>query len=356
MRLRVLFALLALLAGCATPGPHAVAPSAPGAPEFRISAVGDVMLGGTAAPVLAQQGYDYPFVHVGAVLKRSAAVFGNLEGPLTDGGTPAPDKQYVFRSPPEKVAPALKAAGFTVLSLANNHILDYGEAGLNDTLASLAQAHILHAGAGADDLTARAPAWFSAGGERVALLAYSLTLPPSFYATADTGGTAFGRERHVRADVAAARAQGADIVLVSFHWGQEGSTVLRDYQRLLAHAAIDAGADAVIGHHPHVLQGIERYGRGVVLYSLGNFVFGSYSRMAARSVIAQLVFKGPRLVRVELVPIDVFNPEVNFQPRLLRGADADAVIAQLAQLSAPLQTRVEDRDGVGVVSLSGDSR
>lgn len=359
MRLRGLFALFALLTACAAPGPHAIAPSVPGgavAPEFRISAVGDVMLGGTAAPVLAQQGYDYPFVHVGAVLKRSAAVFGNLEGPLTDGGTPAPDKQYLFRSPPDKVAPALKAAGFTVLSLANNHILDYGEAGLNDTLAGLARARILHAGAGANDLAARQPAWFTAGGERVALLAYSLTLPPSFYATADTAGTAFGHERHVRADVAAARAHGADIVLVSFHWGQEGSTQLRDYQTKLAHAAIDAGADAVIGHHPHILQGIERYGRGVILYSLGNFVFGSYSRMAARSVIAQLVFDGRRLVRVELVPIDVFNPEVNFQPRLLRGADADAVIAQLAQLSVPLQTTVEDHDGVGVVSLVAAAR
>lgn len=321
---------------------------------LRICAVGDVMLGGTAGPELRQLGYDYPFVHVGPLLQHAQVVFGNLEGPLTTRGLAEQDKKYVFRSPPDKVVPALKAAGFTVFSLANNHSLDYGSDGLTDTLAALERAGIHAVGAGSDADAARRVALMEVAGFKVALLAYSLTLPENFFAGPDKPGTAFAHEQHVRKDVAAARRQ-ADIVLASFHWGQEGKTELRDYQIRIGRAAIDAGADVVLGHHPHILQGIERYKNGVILYSLGNFVFGSYSKAATRSAIAQLVFgrseKGTGLRAVELVPINVDNTELNFQPQVLTGTGADAVIENLRQLSAPLGTRVENRDGVAVIVL-----
>lgn len=321
------------------------------AAQLRISAVGDIMLGGSAGPELAMLGYDYPFVKVGPLLRESQVVFGNLEGPLTHGGEAAEDKQFVFRSPPDKVIPSLKRAGFNVMSLANNHSLDYGWPGLQNTLDALDGAGIARAGAGRDLAEARRPAIVRVEGWRVAVLAYSNTFPESFYAEDDRPGTAFGHEDHVREDVAKALKQ-ADIVLVSFHWGQEGKTELRDYQRLLGRAAIDAGAHAVLGHHPHILQGIEVYRGRPILYSLGNFAFGSYSRTATRSAIAYLVFDEGRLTRLELLPVNVDNVELNFQTAPLEGAEASAVIAGLQALSRPLGTTIEARAGRGLVHLA----
>ncbi len=317
---------------------------------LRVSAVGDIMLGGTAGPELRMLGYDYPFVHVQQFFKDSHIVFGNLEGPLTTGGQAEPDKQFVFRSPPAKVVPALKAAGFNLFSLANNHTLDYGPEGLRHTIAALDEAGIAYAGAGENVAQARRPAIITAEGRKVAVLAYSMTLPENFYAGRAKPGTAFGHENHVRTDVAQARKQ-ADLVLVSFHWGQEGKTELREYQTRLGRAAIDAGAAAVLGHHPHILQGIERYKDGVILYSLGNFVFGSYSKTAKTSVVAQLSFEGTRLSGVQLIPVNVYNPEVNFQPLPLAGANADAVVEHLRQLSRPFGTAIENEAGIGVLRL-----
>ena len=319
------------------------------ATEFRVAAVGDIMLGGTAEPEMRKFGYDYPYEHVQAILKQAQIVFGNLEGPLTDDGAPE-RKKYVFRSPPDKVAPALARAGFNIVSLANNHSLDYGPRGLEDTRAALAKAGIQTVGAGRNEAEARAPVYRKADGATVAFLAYSLVFPEKFWAGPDTPGTAFGHERFVRADVAAARRK-ADVVVVSFHWGQEGKTELRDYQALLAHAAIDSGATVVLGHHPHVLQGVERYRDGVIIYSLGNFAFGSYSNTATRSAIALLTFRDRQLRELRLVPINVKNAEVVFQPRPLVGLDAAEVVGQLQQLSRALGTVLENRGGVAVLAM-----
>lgn len=369
--LGVLYTLFVSLAGCAT-RPAAPTPESPrgvqkiptvnppaesrernpraSRQQVVVAAVGDIMLGGTAAPELREHGYDYPFMFMRDYLADAQIVFGNLEGPLTHGGEREPDKQYAFRSPPEKVAPALKAAGFNVVSLANNHTLDYGAVGLADTRAALDAVGIASVGAADDEQAARVPAILTVGNVRVAFLAYSATLPENFYATANKPGTAFAHEHHVRADVARAR-DAADVVLVSFHWGQEGKTELRDYQTRLGRAAIDAGALAVLGHHPHILQGIERYGAGVILYSLGNFTFGSYSKTATRSMIAQLFFvkegdEAARLQELRLIPINVNNVELVFRPQPLGREDADAVIAQLQTLSQPLNAQLENRDGV----------
>ncbi len=321
--------------------------------EVRIAAVGDIMLGGTAGPEMRKYGYDYPFERTRSLLKQAQIVFGNLEGPLTEGGATETPKKYVFRSPPDKVAPALARAGFNIVSLANNHSLDYGPQGLEDTRAALEKAGIHGVGAGRNLAEARTPVYMVKGGVTVAFLAYSLTFPEEFWAGPDKPGTAFGHEQDVRTDVAAAR-QTADIVVVSFHWGQEGKTELRDYQVQLAHAAIDAGASAVLGHHPHILQAVERYQDGVILYSLGNFAFGSFSNIATRSVMALLTFRDRQWSELRLLPINVRNAEVVFQPRPLAGRDAAEVVEQLQQLSQARQTALENRDGVAVLTAENN--
>src|SRR3990167_3789492 len=161
-----------------TPAPVAAPAARP--VEWRIAAVGDIMLAGTAAPELRKYGYDYPFEQTRDILKQAQIVFGNLEGPLTDGGAVGTVKQYVFRSPPDQVAPALARAGFNIVSLANNHTLDYGPEGLEDTRAALDKAGIRYAGAGRNVTEARQPVYMMADGTSVAFLAYTLTFPEEF--------------------------------------------------------------------------------------------------------------------------------------------------------------------------------
>lgn len=318
--------------------------------EIHISAVGDVMLDASARPTMDERGYDYAFENVREIFGSSDIVIGNLEGPLAYGGVPEPNKSFLFRSPPDRVAPALKRAGFNVLNLANNHSLDYGVDGLSETLGALHATGIAYSGAGMKLVEARRAAIVTVDGMRIAFVGYSMTLPETFYATPEKAGTAYGHAAQVRADIADAR-RDADAVIASFHWGQEGSTGLRDYQLMLAHTAIDAGAIAVLGHHPHVLQAVEKYRDGVIFYSLGNFAFGSFSPRATRSAIARLTLRGARLAEVRLIPLNVNNFEVYFQPQLLAGSEADEVVSTLQELSAARGTTLQNDSGVAVISF-----
>lgn len=357
---RTLVVVLAFaVSACVTPPPPApkappvvpaTAPAAPAPAVLKIAAVGDIMLGGTGTPEFERFGYDYPFDKTRQLLKQSHIVFGNLEGPLTHADHAPVAKKYVYRSAPEKVAPALRNAGFNVVSLANNHAMDQGAEGLEHTIDALDRVGIKHAGGGMNLAEARRPAILETHGTRVAFLAYTLTFPEEFWATAERPGSPFGHEAQVRADITAAKQQ-ADIVIVSFHWGQEGKTELRDYQKQLGRAAVDAGASAVIGHHPHVLQGVERYKHGVILYSLGNFAFGSYGPEAFRSAVAVLTFRDKKLVELRLHPLNVRNAEVVFQPTPLAGMEATKVVAEMQQLSQPLGTQLENRGSVAVLTL-----
>lgn len=326
------------------PVPRETAVQAPAV--VRLSAVGDIMLGGKGRALLEREGYDYPFRPTLELLRGADITIGNLETPLTERGEPLVDKQYRFRNPPGKVAPALRNAGFDIVSLANNHTLDYGYTGLEDTIEALEAYGIGHHGAGADLAAARRPVVFTLdNGQRVGFLAYSNTFPEEFWAAEGRPGTAFGHEVHVREDVGALAARGIDVIVVSFHWGRERQSALRGYQPLLARAAIDAGADLVIGHHPHILQGVERYKDGLVLYSLGNFTFNSYSPHVHTSAVAEVVFHDGRFHELVMTPLNINNFQVELQPQILSGAQAETVFAELDALSRPLGTGLTYADG-----------
>jgi len=308
-----------------------------GADEVTISAVGDIMLSGSARPVLEQHGYAHAFAATRTLLAGSDIVVGNLEAPITNAGNEFTGKRFRFRAP-LAVAPALRQAGFSVLTLANNHILDFGAAGLADTLGSLKGSSIRFCGAGSSLEQARAPAIIETQGKRIAFLAYSLTYPAEFFAGPKRAGTAPGYTPLVTADVRAAR-KIADYVVVSFHWGRELAGRPQPYQTRIAHQAIDAGADLILGHHPHVLQGIERYRDGVIFYSLGNFAFGSGSRASDRSIVARITLDGG-IRQVEVFPLNVLNRQVRFQPRVLVGERGEQVIRKLNRLSAGMGTHL----------------
>lgn len=305
----------------------AVLPATAG--EVVIQAAGDVMLGGRWEHQVAQDGYFHPFQQIAPELQKGDITLVNLEAPLTSRGTEFTDKKYRFRVRPSAIA-ALKKAGITTVTLANNHSMDYGATGLLDTLQQLDKAGIGHVGAGENLVAARKPARYDIRGTKVAVLGYSLTLPLEFWAGDTRGGTAPLVEKMVKDDIAAARRQ-ASIVIVTVHWGEEGKTQLREYQPRLARMMIDAGADAVIGHHPHILQGVETYKRGIICYSLGNFAFAHKSRIADRTLLVRLRFDGDKRT-AELVPVNILHKEVGFQATPLSGKRADELVARVKKL------------------------
>jgi poly-gamma-glutamate synthesis protein (capsule biosynthesis protein) len=227
---------------------------------------------------MEREGIDSPFRTVAAPLRAADVAFGNLEMTLTERGMRA-EKDFTFRAPPSYAA-ALSRAGIDVMSLANNHSLDYGAVGLDDSLAALTAAGIRATGAGPNAAAAARPTSLEVNGLRVAVLAFakfgndsvSGFQAISFAAAASTPGVAWAAPETVGAAVAQAAAV-HDVVIVSMHWGGEYQDAVSDEQRQLARAAVDAGAHLVLGHGPHVLQGWERIGKSLVVYSLGNFVF-----------------------------------------------------------------------------------
>jgi poly-gamma-glutamate synthesis protein (capsule biosynthesis protein) len=231
-------------------------------------------------------------------------------------------KGTVFSADRRLIA-GLKNAGIDVVSIANNHIGDAGRAGVVQTVANLEAHGIEHAGAGRNTAAAHAPAMLSAGGLRVAILGYD-TIAKYYAAGPTTAGSAQLTVAGVKADVAAARAAGADVVIVYPHWGIEYTATPFPAQRALAHAVIDAGADMVIGNHVHWVGAMEVYKGHPIWYALGNFVFDQvWSEPTQEGLILELTFNGPTLVQVRLHPTLILDQA---QPNLLDPAGSGRVV------------------------------
>ncbi len=321
--------------------------------EIVINAVGDIMLAGSGVSTYKKQGYDYPFAATRAELKKGDIAIANLESPITRNGKVFMTKRFHYQSAPQ-TARALKNAGFSVVTLANNHMMDFGAPALAETRKYLGDAGIACTGGGDTLAAARRPAVMTVNGRKIAFLAYSMTFPDAFYAAVGRPGTAPGVARYVREDIVLAR-KSADYVVVSFHWGSENMNTPKPYQVAAAHHAIDAGADLVLGNHPHVLQGIEHYKRGVIFYSLGNFAFGTLSRTARRSVIARIFLEGG-VKGVELIPLNVLNRDAHYQPKVLTGKEGKEVIDHLARLSGRWNTSITTEGGRYQVRLDNATR
>jgi poly-gamma-glutamate capsule biosynthesis protein CapA/YwtB (metallophosphatase superfamily) len=319
-----------------------------------LHAVGDVLLALNMVELMATHGYEYPFCQVAPVLRAADLVFGNLECPLSRRGRPFDPQQpggKYFCGPPEAIQ-GLRLAGFNVLNLANNHILDFGPEALADTVALLRENGIHVMGVGADRDEARRPLCLTTQGVRVAFLAYSSRFP----AGRDSPGSTPFDFRVMCADVRRARSQ-ADVVVVSCHVGIEFFSYPLPQHRQTLHRLVDEGADLVLGHHPHVLQGIERRGQGIIAYSLGNFVFdtayeaeealtrprasvllgreieGASLDMLSRSVIFRCELTQEGVEDYELIPIRLNEQG---QPAIATGGEAEAILSEVERLSANL--------------------
>lgn len=209
------------------------------------------------------------------LIEDSSFFMVNQEFPFSDRGVQAEDKQFTFRLPTEKVS-IFREMGIDGVTLANNHALDFGQDALLDSIAVLDQAGILHTGAGENLEKASVPVTAEIQGMKIAVIGATRVIPVAGWAAGNShpGMLATYDPAVLLAKIKELR-QGCDYVIVYVHWGTEREESPEDYQRSLGHQYIDAGADMVIGSHPHVLQGIEYYNGKPIVYSLGNFVFGS---------------------------------------------------------------------------------
>jgi len=261
------------------PSPTATpTPKISGDQHVLLMAVGDMMLGRSIGELIQAEGAIAPYVDTRETLSTADITIGNLECPISSRGQPE-EKTYAFRAPPA-AGEALALAGFDLVSLANNHTLDYGPLALQDTLAALASHQIQTVGAGMNTEEAYAPVVIEIDGLQLAFLAFA-DIPPTDYdyqsweAGIDKPGIAWAHPERVREGVSAAKKE-ADVVIVLVHNGYEIVQKVSAQQQEIAHLAIDSGASLVIGSHPHVLQRIETYQHGIIFYSMGNFVFDNF--------------------------------------------------------------------------------
>ena len=290
-------------------------PSAPTTTRFRhvlLAAVGDINLGDGVATVMAQRGLRYPWSGVAGTLRGADVAFGNLECAVSTRGYPVP-KQYTFRGRPAALRTAARYAGIDVVNLANNHVGDYGTTALLDTLSNLRRFDVTGVGAGRNLNQAAKPRTVTRLGLEIAFVGISDVVPPGFAAGPSSPGTTTADPGLIRAAVRKAKRR-AHVVVATFHWGVERDTRPSGRQRWLAAIARRAGADAVIGAHPHVLQPVERRRRTVTAYSLGNFVWSAGSRATAGTGIlrVRLSTRGVEGARLQRAVIE------GTRPRLLR--------------------------------------
>jgi poly-gamma-glutamate capsule biosynthesis protein CapA/YwtB (metallophosphatase superfamily) len=312
---------------------------------LTLVAVGDIMLDRGVGQKIERYGPGYPFEQTSELLARADIAFGNLEGPLADRCERA-GKSISFKAKPV-YARGLVSAGFDVLSLANNHSADCGPTGLLQTIENLRAGGIAASGAGKTRAEAERAAILNVQGTRVAVLAFSAFSSESPAPGEGSASIAPASVETVRRAVLAAR-QTADLVLASFHWGQEYARGPRDEQVRLAQTAVEAGADLVIGHHPHVLQGLqlvrgsEGKRRSLIAYSLGNFVFDApraWDKRLVESVVLVCRLSAEGLESVEVLPVILEG----FRPRPANEEESQAILSRLTRLSAEFNTKLAGR-------------
>ena len=248
----------------------------------------------------------------------------NLEAPFTSAAQPLPGKKFNFKAPVENVQ-VLQNGGIDIVNLANNHAMDYQSAGLLETTQTLQKAGIQSVGAGENIKAARRPVIMDVKGKKVAYLGYYDA--DLHAATAQGAGTNPRHNDRVAADIKALRKQ-VDWIVVNYHWGEELAKYPGDWQIDLARFTVDQGADLVVGHHPHVLQGAEVYKGRPIVYSLGNFIFGGNSTSDYDTAALKVSLKDQQM-RVEFLPVQVRG----YQARVVNGQAGQQILGQITGVS-----------------------
>ncbi len=286
--------------------------------EITIMLVGDIMLDRGVRFMIDEHGaedFRFPFLRIADYLKGADIVFGNLESVISDKGTMV-GSIYSFRAVPKAIE-GLIYAGFDVVSVANNHIFDYGREAMEDSFLRLREAGIDFVGGGFNEKEAYDPVIKEIENTKIAFLAYTNLGSPHWAAKGENSGIAWLEEERIKEDVKEAKKQ-ADLIIVSLHYGDEYQLKPNPFQISISRVAIDAGADLVAGHHSHVIQPVEKYNQGHIAYSLGNFIFDqSFSEETMKGLLLEVVIKGGKIK--EVIPLEAqinqyYQPEIPANP------------------------------------------
>jgi len=313
-------------------------------PEIRLIAAGDVCPGDAfcvnfgVGSLARRNGDDFPFQHVGDILREGDIVFGNCEGLISDiGADPKQIATMQFRGM-RSFAGALRDAGFNVMTVANNHVGEQGPEALRDTVSNLRAA-----GIGVTGLRGDRPieAFIqNVKGLRIGWLSYSWLV--SKHDAEDRALLAATRGQGVTEAVAALRPE-VDFLIVSPHWGREHIPVPPQPVIDQAHAIAEAGADLILGHHPHVVQGMERFGDCLIVYSLGNFLFDMWQSRLRDAALFSCTIRSGRVEDERFIPLRLNK---QFQPRPATEAEAVRILrdirASTRAISDPAQASIRD--------------
>ena len=324
--------------------------------DITLSAVGDMMLGRSGLSQVDSSEIDRIFHGVESLLSQFDIRFGNLEMPLTDKNSrnPAKPADYPALKGSKGFGTVLKKAGFDVLTLANNHIMDYGEEGLNDTIEILRENSISYIGVGANEQEARQPLIITKKGITFGILAYSCAYMAD---STNAGCASVYKHSQIINDIKNLKKK-VDHVIVSTHRGLEYCDYPTPTHRKESMNMVDAGASLVLGHHPHVVQGIEEYKDGIICHSLGNFVFdlfdqGLYHKSlneslvgkegiqtfpvddnrASESIIFTCVFDKHKISSYDIIPVVINN---KYQPLLANSTQKEKILGRIKQISEDL--------------------
>jgi poly-gamma-glutamate synthesis protein (capsule biosynthesis protein) len=276
--------------------------------------VGDIMLDRGVKYSIEKYGkgdYKFPFLKIVDELKKADILFGNLESVISDKGKKV-GSIYSFRADPEAIE-GLKFAGFDILSVANNHIFDYGREAMEDSFKRLKEAKIDYLGGGFNEKEACSPIIKEIGKTKIAFLAFSNLGTPLWAASEKKSGICWLEKEKMERIINEIKKK-ADIVVVSFHYGEEYFSKPTQFQISISHSAIDSGANLVIGHHPHFVQPIEKYKSGWIAYSLGNFVFDQkFSKETMEGLMLKVSIENSKIK--EVIPIKIkinqfYQPEI----------------------------------------------
>jgi len=296
--------------------------------EVHLVAVGDIMLDRGVGAMIRKRGASYILARVRDQLRAADITFANLESPLSTRGPHAP-KDCVFRADPATVA-VLKDGGIDIVSVANNHTLNSGRRTLLDTLDILDRNGILYCGARREKETSWWPVYIEVNGLKIGFMAYT---DLSF---------AHGSYNKVAPDLSNLKKQVAvadgkcDLLVVSFHWGEEYHRLPTQRQRAVARAAVEAGADLILGHHPHVLEGLAAYRGTPILYSMGNFVFDQRPGERMESAIFDIEYVERWGWDIKATPVVI--PRSRFGPEYAPPEKAAKIARRLQEISAKLGT------------------
>ena len=282
--------------------------------EFTILFAGDIILDRDVKKKIDEVGggdWRFPFLRIADFSRSAELTMANLEGPVSDRRAKV-GSIYSFRFDPASLE-ALTYAGIDIVNSANNHIFDYGQQGLLDTITNLTRAGIDYVGIGLNFEQTHQGITKNIKGTKITFLGYTDLVSKQLSATPTAAGISFLDKEQMTKDIQAAKAN-SDIVIINVHKGDEYHTSHNAEQEMMYKAAIDAGADLVVGHHPHVAQEVEQYRDGWIAYSLGNFVFDQgFSEETMRGLFLKVTVRNKKIVAAEPIP---FNISPNFQPYL----------------------------------------